>query len=80
MTTPRKPRVDPLVPTREVDWYLGRVHVATPAADVAATIEAQLATRTDPRWTPALLRQTVRYALWRHVRNLAQYAEVMRGR
>jgi len=70
--TARKPRVDPLVPTYQLDRRLGRVHVRTPDAEVVAMIEEAMATRTDPRWTPAIKRQTVRYALWRHHRNLAE--------
>lgn len=75
----RKPRVHPLVPTHFLDWKLDRLHAATPDAEVVALIEASLATTTDPRWTPALRRQTVRYALWRHHRNFALYAAVMTG-
>ena len=75
----RKPRVDPLVPTYAIDRRLGQTHVGTPDTEIVAMIESQLATRTDPRWTPTLRRQTVRYALWRHHRNLAEYRHVMGG-
>lgn len=73
----RKPYVNPLVPTRALDWKLGRVHVATPDADVVSMVEAAMADQTDPRWTPAIRRQTVRYALWRHHQNFTEYAWVM---
>lgn len=75
----RKPRVDKLVPTIVIDRKLGRVHVGTSDSEVTAMIEEALAAVTDPRWTPALRRQTLRYALWRHHRNLAEYAWVMGG-
>jgi hypothetical protein len=77
-----KPRVSPLVPTRALDRWLGATHVGTPDTEIAATLEAQLAKNAarDTRWTPAIRRQTIRYALWRHHRNLAEYADVMRGR
>lgn len=68
----RKPRVDALVPTRDVDRILGWTHVATPDDVMVAMLNERMATVTDPRWTPAIRRQTVRYALWRHHRNLAQ--------
>lgn len=68
----RKPRVDPLVPTRQLDWYLGRVHVRTLDADIVADITERMDKQTDPRWTPAIRHQTIRYALWRHHRNLAK--------
>lgn len=79
MAVERKPRVDPLVPTRSIDRYLGRIHVGTPDSDVQAAIEAAPGMASDPRWTPALRRQAIRYALWRHHKNLAEYAWVMGG-
>lgn len=73
----RKPRVNSLVPTRSIDRWLGRVHVGTPDEEIVATIKAAPGLKTDTRWTPTLLRQTIRYALWRHHLNLAEYAWVM---
>lgn len=75
--TSRKPHVSPQVPTRAIDRYLGRTHVSTPNADILAAIRSAPGLTTDPGWTPALLRQTERYALWRHHRNQADYAWVM---
>ena len=73
MPSPRKPRVNPLVPTRDVDWWLGRIHVRTPDSEVALAIHELMDNApADERWTPAIRRQTVRYALWRHHRNLEQ--------
>jgi hypothetical protein len=75
----RKPRTSPLVPTRDIDRWLGRVHVGTPdSAMVAMLIDLvdQAAAR-DPRWTRSIRLQTQRYALWRHHANQAEYAWVM---
>jgi hypothetical protein len=70
--TTRKPRVDALVPTHAIDRYLMRVHVCTPDEVVVAAIEDAPGLKTDARWTSKLLRQGIRYAVWRHHRNLAQ--------
>jgi len=77
MTRERKPRVNPLVPTCAIDRWLSRTHVATPDTEILATIREAPGLRTDARWTPALVRQAERYALWRHHRNMAEYAWVM---
>jgi hypothetical protein len=42
-------------------------------------IQEAIADQSDSRWTPTIIGQTVRYALWRHHRNFAEYANVMRG-
>jgi hypothetical protein len=77
----RKPRVSPLVPTMAIDHHLGRVHVGTSDAEVKADIEQMVAraAANDPRWTPALRRQAVKYALWSHHRNQAEYEWLMSG-
>jgi hypothetical protein len=77
MSTQRKPRVSPLVPTRAIDRWLARTHVATPDDEILYAVRNAPGLQSDSRWTPALLRQTERYALWRHHRNLAEYAWVM---
>lgn len=77
MARERKPHVSALVPTHAIDRWLARTHVATPDADILAAIDIAPGLSTDARWTPALLRQTKRYALWRHHRNLAEFAWVM---
>ncbi|MGA2284369.1 MAG: hypothetical protein ABSH07_12005 [Candidatus Dormibacteria bacterium] len=81
MAVERKPRVDPLVPTRAIDFHLGRVHVGTPDQEVAREIEAAIdkAAAREPRWTPAIRRQAVQYAIWRHHQDLAEYRRVMGG-
>lgn len=79
--TERKPTVDPLVPTFAIDRRLGRVNVGAPDSEVEAmireAIESQLAGPDADKWTPKIQRQTVKYALWHHHRNLAQYVWVM---
>lgn len=77
-TTPtRKPRVDSLVPTRAIDRQLGRIHVSTGDNAIIDMIETEIDRQTDPRWTLAIRKQTVRYALWRHAQNRAEYVQVM---
>jgi hypothetical protein len=80
MSTERKPHVDPLVPTVSVKRWLGRIHVGTPDSEIMRMLEEQMATQTDPRWTPTIKRQTIRFALWQHHRNIAEYVAVMGGR
>lgn len=79
----RKPTVDPLVPTYAIDRKLGRVHVGTPDSEVEAmireAIERMMQGPQADQWTPKIQRQTVKYALWRHHRNLAEYVWVMGG-
>jgi hypothetical protein len=77
--TKRKPRISELVPTHAIDRWLARTHVATPDADILYAVRNAPGLRSDARWTPTLLRQAERYALWRHHRNFAEYADVMRG-
>jgi len=76
----RKPYVNELVPTVSIDRILNNVHAATPDAEVRENIEARMVNQTDPRWTPAIREQTIRYALWRHHENFRFYADVMHGR
>ncbi|TMQ09881.1 MAG: hypothetical protein E6J90_37075 [Deltaproteobacteria bacterium] len=70
--------MDKLVPTRAIDRQLARTHVGTPDQDIVDMIESAPGWSDPARaWTPALRRQTLRYALWRHHKNLAEYAWVM---
>ena len=74
--------VSTLCPTRAIDRRLGRTHVATPMGDVAEMVRdaaTEGAGASDARWTPTLIREAVRYALWRHAENRAAYAFVMGG-
>ena len=77
MPRERKPRVSPLVPTHAIDRWLARTHVATPDDEILYAVRNAPGLSTDSRWTPALIRQAERYALWRHHRNFAEYAWVM---
>lgn len=81
----KKPYVNPLVPTVAVDRILSRVHVGTSDEEVRKLIDDRIviAARHEPRWAMhpgGLANQTVRYALWRHHQNLAEYRSVMGGR
>jgi len=52
-----------------------------PAADVERMVRDAIAVSPDrDRFTAEITRQTVRYALWRHERNRAEYVRVMSGR
>jgi len=75
----RKPRVDPLVPTHQIDRRLAITHVSTPDNAVIDMIETAMGRQQDPRWTTKIRRQTIAYALWRHHQNQADYAWVMGG-
>jgi hypothetical protein len=77
----RKPYVNPKVPTYAIDRKLGWVHVGTPDNEVESlineAIDRMMQGPQASEWTPAIRKQTVRYALWRHHRNLAEYIRVM---
>lgn len=75
-------RVDDVVPTRSVTLRLNRTHVATPAAEIEALVRDQISSRIDigaTGWDKRIVAQTVRFALWRHAENLAEYRYVMGG-
>ena len=73
----KKPYVNPLVPTRDVDRWLMRIHVRTPDSEVALLLHDLMQNAPDaPRFTRTIRLQTVRYALWRHHRNLAEALSV----
>lgn len=64
------------VPKASIDWILGKVHVMTPDADVAADIERRCA---KAGASPALVKKCVAYALKVHKRNRDLYIQVMTG-
>lgn len=67
-------------PTVAIAQKLGRVHVGTPAAEVEDMVrEAVAAQRAagNAAWTESFEREAIRYALWRHAENGAEYAWVM---
>lgn len=76
-----KPYCNPKVPTYDLDIMLGRTHVSTSPQEVEKAIREQIAIALTfgegAEWTPAIQDQTVRYALWRHRRNFADYEAVM---
>jgi hypothetical protein len=64
------------IPTGQIDWIVNRHHVADTDAEVQADIERRM---TDPKFTPAIKRKCVAYALKRHERNRTLFLRVMRG-
>lgn len=75
-------KVRPEVPTLALIAKLGRTHVGTPAEEVETMVREQIASRLAlgaEGWTAELVEQTVRFALWRHEENRAEYAWVMGG-
>jgi hypothetical protein len=61
-------------PTYAIRNHLARTHVGTPPSEVEAEIRE--AARGDA-WTPKLVAEAVRFALWQHAENLAAYYFVM---
>ncbi len=76
-------RVSDYCPTRAITWKMGQTHVGTPARDVEQLVrdalESKYAKR-DPRWTPAREAEAVRFALWQHAENGAEYQHAMGAR
>jgi hypothetical protein len=76
-------RVPDACPTRAIRRHLARVNVATSPADVAAEVRAEITLRVARHpedaaaWDPTMRRAAVRYALWQHAENRAEYAMVM---
>jgi hypothetical protein len=78
----RRPQVSALVPTFAIDRKLGSVHVGTSFADVETMIREQVKVARETfgkanQWTRTIEEQTVRYALYRHAWNRAEYQQVM---
>ena len=71
--------VDDAVPLFAIDHKLGNVHVGTPDADVVKLLERGVQDSQDPRWTRSLIDEAIRYALWAHAENRAEYGYVMGG-
>jgi hypothetical protein len=69
-------RWDARVPRVDIHWLIGRVHVGTSDDEVAADVRKRC---TAPGYTPAIVRQSVAYALECHRRNRALYSRVMGG-
>jgi len=76
---PRKPRVnyDKMIPKAQIDHAVGKLHVGTPDAEVAATIRRQA---TKMKWPEPAIKAAEQYALKVHHRNLSVYTSVMTGR
>lgn len=65
------------VPQAEIRWLVGRYHVGTSDADIEWDIRRRAK---GPRWTPAMVKKTVAYALKVHHENQKMYNDVMSGR
>jgi len=74
-------RWDARVPRAAISWLMGRVHVGTPDSEIEANIRRRIA-KSDSAglYTPALVRQSIAYALACHRRNGDLYKRVMSGR
>ena len=70
--------VDGKVPAFSIDWLLGRVHVGTSDADIESDFRRRLA-GSDTAHPKQLADDVIRYALWRHAENRAEYGYVMGG-
>lgn len=69
-------------PTRAIRQRLGNTHVGTPAATIEGLIRCQVSAQRGlgkPGWTPEREQEAVRFALWEHEENAAQYRHVMAG-
>ena len=62
----RKPRVSPKIPTHQIDFLMGRMHVATSDAAIRAQIRRRAAS-----WPAALVKQAEDYTVWSMEQNRA---------
>ena len=69
--------VSDLCPTIAIRRKLGDVHVGTRPDEVEALIREAARTSKDKRVTPELTDESIRFALWQHAENRAEYAYVM---
>ena len=74
-------RVPDRCPTRAIRHHLGNVHVGTSDHDVEMELRAEIElAQMGPQgaeWTPEMVRAAIRYALWQHGENRAEYSMVM---
>jgi len=69
-------------PTHALDHRLGRTHVGRPEHEVEAMVRDAVAKQREggnEGWTPKMEKEAVKYALWRHRENRAEYGHVMGG-
>src|SRR5690349_1752217 len=62
----RKPRVSPKIPTHEIDFLMGCMHVATPDDRIRVEIR-----RRAKSWPAVLAKQAEEYAMWSMEQNRA---------
>ena len=70
-------RVSDACPTRAIDWKMGKISVATSDVEISNIVRTGVKASKDGRWTPALTKEAIRYALWVHHENQAEYGAVM---
>jgi len=73
-------RVSDACPTKAIDWKMGQVSVNTSAVEVRNIIARGVKQSKDGRWTPKLMSEAIRYALWVHAENRAEYDAVVGAR
>jgi hypothetical protein len=73
-------RVSDACPTRAIDWKMGQINVHLAGDQVAAIVREGVRSSKDGRWTPKLIEEAVRYALWVHAENKAEFNAVMGAR
>jgi hypothetical protein len=75
-------RVPDTCPTRAIRYKLGQTHVGTSPDEIERMIREEISQQRSKGakgWTPAMETATVRFALWQHAENLAEYGSVMGG-
>lgn len=76
-------RVPDRCPTRAIRHHLGNVNVNTSMRMIELEVRANIARQVAKRgpeaaeWTDSMINHTVRFALWQHEENRAEYAVVM---
>jgi hypothetical protein len=70
-------RVSDACPTRAIRRRMGSVHVTAPDHYIEEMVRKGVKDSKDARWTPKLINEAVRYALWIHHENGAEYGAVM---
>lgn len=70
----KRHRLDPKIPTGQIEWLVRREHVATGDSEIAAMIRERAT-----GWSDRLINQAVAYAIKCHRDNQDLYRHVYRG-
>jgi hypothetical protein len=73
-------RVSDACPTKAIDWKMGKISVGTSDVEIGNIIRTGVRESKDGRWTPKLTAEAIRYALWVHTENRAEYDAVVGAR